>query len=363
VAVAALLVGAWAAPAMAKPDFSRSRISISPAKPAEGDVVTFTLEVVNSGDEGAPYTDVKFELPLEAMFVDVDGLPDAKVDPHEKVLGATIPLEAGATRVFRVRMVIPGDAGGRVLTPDLTVRYLHKGVEFYGHEVYDIDWRVVQHDGVKVGPIRVTPAGLAVLVFFAAFPLLWLALFLLLPRGRVRDESGVMRGAASRLVGPATAAFAILLPLAFWTMFGAMAVRDWQTAHSWPQTSCLITERRIREDTHTTSAVDSGLRRTRSTSSRSYEPRLALRYRAGGRELISTGFQSGSYLRVGGGPGAAATQANWPIGATVPCWYNPADPLDVVVRNGFGGAYLFALFPLPIAVFGVFRVRAMLRRR
>jgi hypothetical protein len=47
----------------------------------------------------------------------------------------------------------------------------------------------------------------------------------------------------------------------------------------------------------------------------------------------------------------------------VPCWYNPADPLDVVVRNGFGGAYLFALFPLPIAVFGLFRVRAMLRRR
>jgi hypothetical protein len=267
VAIAALMLTAAAAPAAAKPDFSRSRITINLAAPAERDIVTFTVVVINSGDEDAPFTEVKFELPLEAMFVGVDGLDNAAVNPSEKVLGATIPLAAGATRVFHVRMVIPRDAGGRVLTPDLTVRYLHQGVEFYGHEVYDIDTRVSQ-SGVKVGPVRVTPAGLAVLVFLLAFPVLWMAIRLMLPHGRVRDESGGMKGRHARNVGPATAAFALLLPPAFWT-----------------------------------------------------------------------------------------------INSTVPCWYNPDDPSDVVVRNGFGGAYLFALFPLPVAAFGFYRTRALLRPR
>jgi hypothetical protein len=356
------LACAGAAPAEAKPDFSKSTIAISPAAPAEGDVVTFTVTVVNSGDSAAPFADVKFELPLEAMLVDVDGLPKAQVNAQEKVLGGTMSLDAGATRLFRVRMVIPRDAGGRVLTPDLTVRYFHEGVEFYGHEVYDIDSRV-DETGLKVGPVRVTPVGVAVLIFIAAFPVLWLVLWLLLPRGRLRDESGVMRGVASRIFGPATAAFAILLPLAFWSLFAAMAVRDWRSAGEWPQTACVITDSRIREEAHASSGGNSLLHRTRTTASRSFEPLLALRYRAGDRELISTGFHTGSHLRIGGRARAEANVAAWPIGATVPCWYDPAHPRDVVVRNGFGGSYLFALFPLPIAVFAVYRVRALFRRR
>jgi hypothetical protein len=364
VAITALISCVAVTTAQAKPDFSRSRISISPTAPAEGDIVTFTLEVINSGDEDAPFTEVKFELPLEAMFIAVDGLENAEINPAEKVLGATVSLVAGASKVFRVRMVVPRDAAGRVLTPDLTVRYLHKGVEFYGHEVYDINPRVT-HSGVKVGPVRVTPAGLAVLVFVVAFPLLWLAIRLMLPHGRVRDESGGMKGRNARNVGPATAAFALLLPLAFWTMFAAMAVRDWQSTHSWPQTSCVITDSRLREEQNSSGgSVEGGsLRRTRTTTTRSYQPLLALRYPVGGTEMVATGFQTGSHLRVGGRGAAESRLAGWAINSTVPCWYNPADAADVVVRNGFGGAYLFALFPLPIAAFGVYRTCALLRRR
>jgi hypothetical protein len=360
--VAALV---WASPAsvVAKPDFSRSRISISPSALVEGDVVTFTVEVVNSGDQDAPFADVVFELPLEAMFVSVDGFEDVRVNAHEKVLGGTMALAAGATRPFRVRMVIPRDASGHILTADLSVRYLHQGVEFYAHETYEIATRVAE-SGVLVGPVRVSMAGLVVLGFIAAFPVLWLTLRLLLPPGRVYNESGVMRGRASRLVGPATAAFAILLPLAFWIVFGTMAVRDWQS-YSWPRTSCLITDSRLREEQNTSSSTvaSGGLRRTRTTTTRSFQPLLALRYDADGKELISTGFDTGSFLRVGGRARAESDLTSWPIEATVPCWYNPTDQHDVVVRNGFGGAYLFALFPLPIALFGFYRTRALLRGR
>ena len=120
------------AAAFAKPDFSRSTIALDPAAPKEGDVVTFLVHLRNTGDEPAPFTEVEFELPLEAMFVDVTGLDGAKVDPVDKVIAATIDLPAGADRQFTVRMVIPRDAGGRSLSPHLKVRYAHAGVEFYG---------------------------------------------------------------------------------------------------------------------------------------------------------------------------------------------------------------------------------------
>ena len=119
------------AAAFAKPDFSRSTIALEPAAPKEGDVVTFLVHIRNSGDEPAPFTEVEFELPLEAMFVDMTGLDGAKVDPADKVIAATVDLPAGADRQFSVRMVVPHDAGGRSLTPHLKVRYAHAGVEFY----------------------------------------------------------------------------------------------------------------------------------------------------------------------------------------------------------------------------------------
>jgi hypothetical protein len=46
--------------------------------------------------------------------------------------------------------------------------------------------------------------------------------------------------------------------------------------------------------------------------------------------------------------------ADW---ATVPCWYDPANPTDVVVIPGFGGAYLFLLAPLALLFYGVMAIR------
>jgi hypothetical protein len=51
----------------------------------------------------------------------------------------------------------------------------------------------------------------------------------------------------------------------------------------------------------------------------------------------------------------------WREGTVVPCWDDPLDPQEVVVRRGFGGAYLFTLFPIPVFLFGVWSLRALLR--
>ena len=52
----------------------------------------------------------------------------------------------------------------------------------------------------------------------------------------------------------------------------------------------------------------------------------------------------------------------WTFGAQVPCWYDPADPRDVVVHRGFGGAYSLALLPLPVFWLGLVLLRGSISR-
>jgi hypothetical protein len=86
---------------------------------------------------------------------------------------------------------------------------------------------------------------------------------------------------------------------------------------------------------------------------------LALKYLARGVETISTGFDTGSRVQVGGVGNAQRELDRWAIGSSVPCWFNPEQPEEVVVVRGFGGAYLFALVPLPVFLLGIWRVRSL----
>jgi hypothetical protein len=356
----ALLLVFLAQPAYAGPDFSQSKMVLSPEKASEGDLVTMTVTVTNSGNEDSPYTTVALELPLEAMFVDMDGFPESTVDPSQKVISGQMNLPVGASSKFSVRLIVPKDAGGRLIAPDLIVTNYHLGAQYYGHEVFDIDTRVTQ-SGIVFGGYRVTKAGIVTVAVLLLFPVLWLVIAFITRGAKTRHR--YLPRALRRRVAPASAAFAIVIAIGFWTMFAAMAMRDWNSKTTWRETTCEITDSRLREENAASLTPDrSPVQRTRPAS-RVYKPLLALRYDANGHEMISTGFDTGSYLSVGGPRGTAADAAQWSVGDRVPCWYNPDDPSDVVVRNGFGGAYLFALFPLPVALFGLYQVRALIRGR
>jgi hypothetical protein len=337
----ALILSAYADVATAKPDFSQSSLTIEGA-PREGDVVTFTVLLRNSGVHDAPASAVQIDLPLEAMFVDLD-LEGATVDSLAKVVQAQVDLPAGAARSFRVRMVVPRDAGGRMLTPDLRVRNLFLGVEYYGGAQAEIDTKVRPGSGLDVAGIRIAPAGLAVLAVLALYPLLRVLL-------------------ASRTRSQAPAVM-LVIAIGFWTLFASMAARDWRSLSEWHETSCTIRDSRLRATTTSSSGVErvGTIRRARSTQTTTYAPLLALRYDVDGVETISTGFDTGSRATVGGLGGAYEEFSRWPIGETVPCWYDPAAPEDVVVIRGFGGAYFFALFPLPLAAVAIWQVSG--RRR
>ena len=325
-----LLTFAAIAPPAAAPDFSQSAMTMEPATVVEGDVVTFHVRLRNTGDEDAPYTELQVDLPLEAMFVDLTGLEQADIDPIAKVIEATINLPAGGERTFHFRMVVPRDAGGRLLSPRLRARYLYRGVEFNAGEPIQIDTRI-STSGVAFGGVRFNSATLAVLGVLALYPALRV-----LTRARVRS---------------AAPSLAITVAVGFWLLFAAMARDDWRTVTAFRQTTCTIVDSRMRVETETSRVPRSRL--MPAATNTTYKPLLALRYQADGREVISTGYDSSSRLSIGGAARAGREYAQWKVGGQVPCWYDPDDVGRVLVIPGFGGAYFFALFPVPLFAYAV----------
>jgi hypothetical protein len=323
----------------AKPDFTQSTVTADPASVQEGDLVTFLVVVVNSGDQNAPHTEIDLELPLEAMFVGLTGFEGATVDVGQKTVYGSVDLPAAGRYQFQFRVIVPRDAGGRVLSPDLRVRNLFLGAEFYGGAKVVVQTKP-RSDGVVIGPIRIAPAGLALLAVLTLFPMLFVFF---------GSRAGV------------GAIIALVIAIGFWTLFAAMAVRDYRSLRDWHEASCVIRDSRLRPGSAAPAErpPSGGARRETTT----YAPLLALEYSADGRQMMSTGFDTGSRVSIGGVGGALEEFSRWPPGSTVPCWFDPEQPEDVVVVRGFGGAYLFALFPLPLFLFGAWAVVNGRRRR
>lgn len=335
-----LLLALTAAPAtssdVAKPDFSSTLVSHAPETPREGDLLTYTLTARNTGADEADPAWIVFDWPQSGYFIGVRGLDRLEVDHEGRRIEGYVTMPAGAERRIEVDILTPRDSGGLTFSARVRVSHLSSGTDHYDSHSVAIDSRIAA-GGPSFGGVRLTPAGVAVLAWFAAFPLVWLLVSLLTSR-RHTNRSRRLRSS------PAGLTFMIMLPLAFWAFFAVLAWRDYRSLTSWPQAECTVMGRRI--VAQSVSSTSTG--RTRSSSNTVYSPELALRYTAGGDTVISTGYDTGSSLRIGGRARREQETLAWKVGTIIPCWYDPGDVKDVVVHNGFGGAYLFALFPVPI---------------
>lgn len=344
--------------AVAAPDFSTSTITVEPAAPLEADVVTFTLRLRNSGADDAGWVYVAIEWPLMGFLVDATGVEGAEIDHAARAITLSqLPLPAGGEHRVTLRVLAPRDSGGDALSLALRMSHFDSRTDYYDRATVTIDTRVAD-PGIQVGGVRVTRAGVVVFGVLAGGLLLWLVLRGIAstrPRRHTRGGAGVV---AAR-VGPDAAAAAITIAVGFWTFFGAMAWRDYQSL-SWPATTCTILGGRLSAEATTATATRTASGAPRDTSV--YVPVLGLKYMVEGRETFSSGYDTGSRLGIGGRGGSAEELARWHVGAETPCWYAPGDPLDVVVRRGFGGAYVFALLPLPVFWIGLVAARASVSR-
>jgi hypothetical protein len=341
---------------VAAPELAKSEIQVSSEAPLEADVVTFTFVLRNTGTDPAGAVSLTVEWPLMGFLVDATGFEAPRFDHEAREISDTFAMPVGAERRITVRVLAPRDSGGDTLTTAFKAVHYASQTEYRDSRSVSIDTRPAP-GGIVVGGYRVLPTGLAVIAWVTAF-----AILLLLVRGwsgrrrsgsssrRSRDSSS-LGAAVARHVGPAGAVAAIMIALGFWLMFGAMAWRDYRSVTSWPRTECTILGGRLSAQTTTRSSTAP----RRDTTN--YVPVLGLRYEANGLETLSSGYDTGSRLGFGGQGGRTEELGRWSVGSRVPCWFNPDDPLDVVVVNGFGGAYLFALLPLPVFLLGLASLR------
>ena len=115
-----------------------------------------------------------------------------------------------------------------MVSPGLRVVNHWKGADSYIHASVDVG-TPVSSGGIDIGGLRVLPAGLATVAVLALFPLLKL----------------VFRGPGT--LGPV---FALVVAIGFWTLFAAMAQRDWRSLSAWRETTCRIIDVRLESKYH-----------------------------------------------------------------------------------------------------------------
>jgi hypothetical protein len=290
-----------------------------------GDRLELTIEIRN---HTAKDLGLRVEGDVSPAAYFVGGSHDVRVEN---------PFDASSTRSFRwPPLALPKGAVGR-LELELLARAEEAGDLDVSLEVsdpyHDISTRLgllrtPDGDHPAVAPAASSGLGWALLLLLAATAALFLVVFF-------RGEPG-RRTLLFSLAGLAGVCGVLLL-------FGLLAVyQNLRTLTTYQQTTCTVLDRR--EFLRTTPRASSTLRSRTTTS---HEPRLALRYETPAGERVSEGFSSGPV-----GYGAIREFA---LGETYPCWYDPGNDRQVVVRRSLGLLLLgLCFFPLAIGAGALF---------
>lgn len=345
----------FAQTAVAGVDFSQSTVTSDLATVPAGTVVTVKVTLKNSGDQASERTDLRVRFPSNGFLVRIDELPELKRDDNEREVTAVVSIPAGGEYPLTFDLLASRKEAQHTLSSDIEVR------NFLAEARLDTEFSIKISSapstaGVVIGGLRFHPAAFWILGWMAFGCLLFVWLRARMQWLREHPKSNTLPSDIRKLPAFGLVAL-IMIPTAFLMAGAGMAWRDLQTLTSWKETQATILDRREVIRTTTTTVHDDIRRRKRSSTTRT--PEFALKYQAGDREVLSSGFDTGTSLHIGGQVLGKAAMDEWVAGKTIPCWYDPADPANVVVRRGFGGAYIFFLMPAPILWFGMRQLRKL----
>lgn len=336
--------------AVAGVDLSQSTVSSDLGTVPAGAVVTVNVVLKNSGDTASEGTDVRVRFPHNGFLVRIDELPELKRDDNDREVTAVVNIPAGGEYRFSYDLLASRKEAQHTLSSDIEVR------NFLADARLDTEFSIKISNapstaGVVIGGLRFHPAAFWLLGWMVFGGLFFVWMQSRLQWVREHPKSSVLPSDVRQFPAFGLVAL-IMVPLAFLMVGAGLAWRDLQTLTSWKEAQATILDRR--EVIKTESRKEAGKPRQTSTTR---TPEFALKYQASEREVISSGFDTGTSLHIGGQVMGKAAMDEWVPGKTIPCWYDPADPSNVVVRRGFGGAYIFFLIPLPILWFGLRQLR------
>jgi hypothetical protein len=149
---------------------------------------------------------------------------------------------------------------------------------------------------------------------------------------------------------------AVMIASGFLVYFAALAYQDWRVYGDYRETRCTVFGSEIQSFEHRSRSGD----RERSES---FRPVFAVRYLVDGVETFSSGYTTPSAVNFNSRAGAGSVFERFAIGSAHTCWYDPQDPKTVVLVRGPGGAYFFALLPIPVLLIGLDGLTGARRRR
>ena len=341
IAVAAACSGA----ALAQPNFTTSRGVVEPAAPFAGDVVRHVFTITNTGWSVGP---VFISTSLRRGFlIGTEGdCASATVGSGGDFEWHSGGFETGVTRRCTVTMLTRRNAAGTFANAVTEVRVIPSGY----HRVEAAAELRSERDphAVRVGPVMMTRAGMVVTAMLA---LMLVGALVIVVRARLQAGKRASSDPTGILVG---AWAATLIAVGFLLFFAALAHEDWRAYSDYRETRCTVFG----------SEIDAFQSRSRSRDQeQSYKPIFAVRYPVDGVETFSAGYTTASAFNFNTRASAGSVFDRFAIGTTHPCWYDPQDPRTVVLVRGPGGAYVFALLPIPILLIGMAMLKGSRRRK
>jgi hypothetical protein len=337
--------------ALAQPDFTTSRGVVEPAAPYAGDVVRHVFTVTNTGSAAGPVL-VSTSLRRGFLIGTEGDCASARFEGGGDFTWHAGRFDAGATRRCTVTMLTRREAAGtfanvvtEIRTPPSGYRRVEAAAELGTRP---------DPNAVRVGPVMMTRAGMVVTALLGLF-LLGIPIILLRARGPVEAPlaSTTVAPPSARLLIGAWAA--VVVAVGFLVYFGLLAREDWRAYSDYRETSCAVFGSEIDSFEHRS--------RDRERTDQSFKPVFALRYPIDGVETFSTGYTTTSALNFNTRVEAGSVFDRFKTGSTHPCWYDPRDPHTVVLARGPGGAYVFALLPIPVLLIGLSMLSGAGRRK
>lgn len=121
--------------------------------------------------------------------------------------------------------------------------------------------------------------------------------------------------------------------------FARQGIRDYRTFHVYQPAQCSVTSYRV-----LTNTFSAGLGRFGNAKT-TYTPEYAFRHVLNGKTYAAVGYDNLD--------GTMGEEESFKVGSTNPCWYDPANPAEVVLARHFHQVfYVAALIPLAFLLIG-----------
>ena len=312
------------APDVDEADFSQSVMLGPDHRIPEGDTIDYEIILRNTGSKRPEY--LKLWIPVDSTSALLASAPELSYNPEDRVLRWRGMIDPGEERRFTVsRVTIPKSFGTWVFT--------RASIDWgSGNKGFVVETEI----GPELRPSRfILPGGIGIEwkeVIILGY-LLFVLFFWIIGRRKIRSrDEDIITYVMSGM---------FLATLAVVLFLSGIVIEDVRMFVSYEKTTCTIL------DKNTKVSSSGSVRRVGRTPPKGYlEPLVAVRFIAGGKEILAAGSlaKSSPFLSD---KSALRRLAQYDLGKSYPCWFDPEHPRTFVLKRSLSWIwYLIGIVPL-----------------